>query len=133
MVTSQKNYYYGTGKRKSAVAKVRLYPNGAGIVVNGKPLEEAFPWEPWRTQIVEPLKVSNLEGQVLVQAKVGGGGVRGQAGALRHGISRALLAASPDLKDVLRKQGLLTRDARVKERRKYGYVGARKTHQSPKR
>lgn len=133
MVKSQNNYYYGTGKRKSAVAKVRLYPNGAGIVVNGKPLEEAFPWEPWQIQIVEPLKVSNLEGQFSVQAMVEGGGIRGQAGALRHGISRALLAASPDLKDVLRKHGLLTRDARVKERRKYGYVGARKTRQSPKR
>ena len=133
MTTSQKQYYYGTGKRKTAIAQVRLYSSGQGIVINGKSLEEAFPWLAWQVLIEEPFKVTDQMGSFSVSAKVHGGGVISQAGALRHGISRALVEADPSLRPLLRQNGLLTRDSRIKESKKYGLKSARRAPQYTKR
>ena len=133
MTTMQQQYYYATGRRKSAVAQVRLYMESGAIVVNGKPIEEAFPWENWRREIMEPFRITHSGGQFRVVAKVKGGGVTGQAGALRHGISRALVEADPSLRAPLKRAGMLTRDPRIKERRKYGLKKARKAQQYTKR
>jgi len=131
---TQTTYYYGTGKRKCAIAQVRLYPEEGGLImVNGKPMEEAFPWEAWRVQILLPFKVTDQGNRYRVVAKIQGGGGNGQAEALRHGIARALLVADPDLRKVLRKHGLLTRDSRVKESKKYGLKRARRAPQYTKR
>lgn len=130
---NQQRYYYGTGKRKTSVARVRLYNEQGPIIVNGKTMEEAFNWASWRETITEPFRVSDTEGQFRVVAKVAGGGIVSQAGALRHGISRALISADPNLRSALKKAGLLTRDAREKERKKYGLVRARKAKQYSKR
>ena len=132
-MTTQQQYYYATGRRKNAIARVRLYMESGPIVVNGKPVEEAFPWDNWRRIINEPLRVADAGGQFRVVAKVSGGGVTGQAGALRHGIARALLEADPNLRIRLKRAGLLTRDPRAKERRKYGLKKARKAQQYTKR
>ncbi len=131
MTTQQ--YYYAIGRRKSAVALVRLFMETGPIVVNGKPMEEAFPWDTWQSHITEPFKVTNTGSQFRVVAKVTGGGVVGQAGALRHGISRALIVADPNLRPTLKKAGLLTRDSREKESKKYGLKRARKAQQYTKR
>jgi small subunit ribosomal protein S9 len=133
MTTESERYYYGTGKRKTAIARVRLYPGGDSITVNGKPVEEALPWAQWRQRAKEPFKVAGLEGKFTVVAKIHGGGVAAHADALRHGIARALLVADPELRKTLREQGMLTRDARVKERKKYGLKGARRAPQYTKR
>ena len=130
---NQQRYYYGTGKRKTSVARVRLYNEQGPIIVNGKTMEEGFNWPTWRETITEPFRVSDTEGQFRVVAKVAGGGIVSQAGALRHGISRALISADPQLRSALKKAGLLTRDAREKERKKYGLVRARKAKQYSKR
>ena len=130
---NQQQYYYGTGKRKTSVARVRLYSEQGPILVNGKPMEETYGWPSWRSVIMEPFKVTNTMERYRVVAKVSGGGIVSQAGALRHGISRALLEADHDLRPVLKKAGLLTRDAREKERKKYGLVRARKAKQYSKR
>ncbi len=130
---TQQQYYYAIGRRKSAIAKVRLYAENGPMIVNGKPVEEAFPWETWQRIIGEPFRVTNSAGQFRVVAKVTGGGIVGQAGALRHGISRALLEVDPSLRLVLKRAGLLTRDSREKERRKYGLKKARKAKQYTKR
>ncbi|MBI4340297.1 MAG: 30S ribosomal protein S9 [Chloroflexi bacterium] len=129
----QQHYYHGVGRRKTAVAQVRLFTQPGGIVVNGKPMEEAFPWETWQEAIRQPLKVAEALDKYSVQAKVAGGGVTSQAGALRHGIARALVVLDESLKTPLRKYGLLTRDARVKESKKYGLKRARKKQQYSKR
>ena len=129
----QQTYHYGTGKRKTAVARVRLYSENGPILVNGKPMEEIFGWDSWRDLINEPFRVTDTLGQFRVVAKASGGGVVSQAGALKHGISRALLVADPDLRPRLKKAGLLTRDAREKERKKYGLKRARKAEQYSKR
>ena len=131
MTTQQ--YYYATGRRKTAVALVRLFMENGPIVVNGKPMEEAFPWDTWQSHITEPFRVTNTGSQFRVVAKVTGGGVVGQAGALRHGISRALIVADPNLRASLKKAGLLTRDSREKESKKYGLKRARKAQQYTKR
>ena len=131
MTTQQ--YYYATGRRKTAVALVRLFMESGPIVVNGKPMEEAFPWDTWQSHITEPFKVTNTGSQFRVVAKVTGGGVVGQAGAIRHGISRALIVADPNLRPRLKKAGLLTRDSREKESKKYGLKRARKAQQYTKR
>ena len=133
MTTMQQQYYYATGRRKSAVAQVRLYMEAGPVIVNGKPIEEAFPWDNWRREIMEPFRLTHSGGQFRVVAKVTGGGVTGQAGALRHGISRALIEADPNLRTPLKRAGMLTRDPRVKERRKYGLKKARKAQQYTKR
>ncbi|MBI2171214.1 MAG: 30S ribosomal protein S9 [Chloroflexi bacterium] len=129
----QEHYYHGVGRRKSAIAQVRLYTQPGGIVINGKPLEEAFPWEGWQDVIREPLKVADALDKYSVQVKVIGGGVVGQAGAVRHGIARALVVLDESLRAPLRKRGLLTRDARVKESKKYGLKRARAKEQYSKR
>ncbi len=133
MTTMQQQYYYATGRRKAAIAQVRLYMENGPVIVNGKPIEEAFPWDNWRREIMEPFRITHSTGQFRVVAKVTGGGVTGQAGALRHGISRALTEADPNLRTPLKRAGMLTRDPRVKERRKYGLKKARKAQQYTKR
>ena len=129
----QQHYYYATGRRKTSVARVRLYMENGPIVVNGKPMEEHFDWPSWRNVVTKPFEVTETSGQFRVVAKVSGGGIVSQAGALRHGISRALTVADPALRAPLKKAGLLTRDAREKERKKYGLKRARKAQQFSKR
>jgi small subunit ribosomal protein S9 len=126
-------YFYGTGRRKTSVARVRLYPGTGEIVVNDKPMDEYFVREVDRTHVREPLSASGMLEQFNVMVKVEGGGVSGQAGAVRHGIARALLEANPDLRPALRKSGFLTRDPRQKERKKPGLKRARKAPQYTKR
>ena len=130
---TQLQYYYGTGKRKTSIARVKLYMENGPVLVNGKPMEEIFGWDSWKTLINEPFNITNTNGQFRVVAKITGGGVVSQAGALRHGISRALIVADPNLRQSLKKAGLLTRDAREKERKKYGLKRARKAEQYSKR
>ena len=127
------HYYYGTGRRKTAVARVRLYMDSGPIIVNGRPVEEAFPWDAWLKQVNEPFRITDTVGRFRVVAKITGGGVVSQAGALRHGISRAMLVADPNFRPPLKKAGLLTRDPREKERKKYGLKRARKAKQYTKR
>ena len=126
-------YYEGVGRRKAATARVRLYPGEGNVIVNDKPMEEYFSRQADVLHLLEPLKVTNSMGTFNVLVKVQGGGISGQAGAVRHGIARALLAADPNLRPVLRKGGLLTRDARMKERKKPGLKRARKAPQYTKR
>lgn len=126
-------YYYGTGRRKTAVARVRLYPGDGAFIVNGKPASEYFSRENDVAVALEPLKVTGNEGRFRISVLVEGGGISGQAGAIRHGIARALLAANPELRPVLRQAGMLTRDARIKERKKPGLKRARKAPQYTKR
>ena len=132
-MTQEQQYYYATGRRKTAVARVRLYMDSGPIIVNGKPMEEFFPWDSWQQMVTEPFKVTDSVRQFRVVASVTGGGVVSQAGAVRHGISRALEVADPKLRPPLKKAGLLTRDAREKERKKYGLKRARKAQQYTKR
>lgn len=121
-------YFQGTGRRKTAVARVRIYPGGDGeIVVNGRSLQDYFgPRRIYENLILEPLRLVNMESQLNVSVKVLGGGVTGQAGAIRHGIARALLHMDENLRLPLKRGGLLTRDPRVKERKKPGLKRARK-------
>ena len=134
-MTTQESYYYGTGKRKSAIARVRLYPGGTGtVIVNGKPLEEALPWIDWQKRAMQPFAtIAAAADRFNVVAKIEGGGVSAWADALRHGIARALLLADPNLKKELRKHGYLTRDSRIKESKKYGLKRARRAPQYTKR
>ena len=127
-------YYYGTGRRKSAVARVRLFPGEGEIVVNGKNVREYFGGrEVHQIAITHPLKATNSVQRFNVLVKVAGGGTAGQAGAIRHGISRALVQADESFRPVLRRLGFLTRDPRVKERKKPGLVRARRAKQYTKR
>ena len=132
-MVQQQPYYYAVGKRKTSVAQVRLYTDSGADQVNGKPLEEVFPWDSWQQLISEPFDATDSYGQFRVVAKIQGGGVVSQAGALRHGISRALQIADPSMRRPLKRAGLLTRDAREKERKKYGLARARKAKQWTKR
>ena len=127
------NYVYGTGRRKTAVARVRLLPGDGGIVVNGKPAAEYFGGAAREGILVQPFRVTETEGRYAASVLVAGGGVSGQIGAIRHGIARALLSAHPDARRSLREAGLLTRDPRAKERKKYGLKRARKAPQYTKR
>ena len=122
-----------TGRRKSAVCRARLFPGSGRWEVNGRPLEDYFPSATHRMIINEPLRLTNTEGRYDILVKIEGGGMSGQAGALRHALSRALVELDPDLRPVLKKAGFLTRDAREKERRKYGLKKARKAPQYSKR
>jgi len=124
---------YGTGRRKTSVARVWLWPGGGAIRVNRRAFEDYFPRETLRMIICQPLQIANVLGQVDVQVNVGGGGPAGQAGAVRHGIARALLAFDDQLRLPLKKAGLLTRDPRMRERKKYGQPGARQKFQYSKR
>ncbi|MFC1962685.1 30S ribosomal protein S9 [Chloroflexota bacterium] len=130
---SERRYFPGTGRRKTAIAQVRLMPGNGAIVVNGVPFEERFRRELHRYFIRQPLMVVEALDKFNVTVKVTGGGVSGQADAIRHGISRALLKFNESLRPLLRQHGLLTRDPRAKERMKYGLRGARKAPQYTKR
>ena len=134
MYQSKKPYLYGTGRRKSSVARVPVYPGGTGsITINGRNIDEYFGLETLKMIVRQPLVATASEGKVDIVATVKGGGVSGQAGALRHGISRALLLASEDNRPILKKAGFLTRDPRMKERKKYGLKAARRAPQFSKR
>ena len=126
-------YFQKTGRRKSAVAQVRLLPGEGAIVINGTPYEELFPRLMHREKIVRPLTLTETLGKYSVTVKVAGGGISGQSGAISHGIARALVETDESLKAVLRQNGLLTRDSRVKERKKPGLKRARKAPQYTKR
>ena len=126
-------YYYGRGRRKTASARVRLYPGDGKIIVNDRPADRYFGREIDLRRIMEPLVVAGVEGRFDVVAKVEGGGVTGQADAVRHGVARALVAFDPALRPRLREAGLLTRDPRAKERKKPGLKRARKAPQYTKR
>ena len=128
-----KNYFYGTGRRKEAVARVRLVPGKGKITINDKTIEEFFGLETLRMIVKQPLVLTNNEAKYDVIAKVVGGGYTGQAGAIRHGISRALLEANGEYRPELKSNGFLTRDPRMKERKKYGLKKARRAPQFSKR
>jgi small subunit ribosomal protein S9 len=131
MTTPQ--FFQGTGRRKTSVARVRLIAGEGEVVVNGRSLEEHFGNAVSLGEIMMPFRVTNTEGRFNAMVKVEGGGSQGQAGAIRHGIARALLDADPEARLPLRQAGLLTRDPRMKERKKYGQPGARKRFQFSKR
>ncbi|NLT42644.1 MAG: 30S ribosomal protein S9 [Anaerolineae bacterium] len=130
---AEQAYHFGTGRRKTSSARVRLYPGQGTVVVNGKSGQEYFPREGDIATLLEPLVTTNMRDSFDVVVKVVGGGITGQVDAVRHGIARALLAFDPDLRPVLRKGGYLTRDAREKERKKAGLKRARKAPQYTKR
>lgn len=125
--------FYGTGRRRESVARVYVKMGAARFTVNGRPVDNYFKNVAWHTAAVEPLKFTQTQDQVEVKATVKGGGVGGQAGAVRMGLSRALARLNPDLRPALRKNGFLTRDPRMKERKKYGQKGARRRFQYSKR
>ena len=134
MYKSKKPYFYGTGRRKSSVARVHLFENGTGaITINGRDIDDYFGLDTLKLIVRQPLVTTELLGKVDIVATVEGGGVSGQAGALRHGISRALLLMSEDYRPILKKAGFLTRDPRMKERKKYGLKAARRAPQFSKR
>jgi len=128
-----KVFYYGTGRRKHAVARVRLLPGTGNIVINGRTIDEYFGLETLKLIVRQPLQLTDTLGKFDVYAKVVGGGFSGQAGAIRHGISRALLRVDDQMRPVLKPAGLLTRDPRMKERKKYGLKAARRAPQFSKR
>jgi len=125
--------YYATGKRKNSIARVWIEPGDGKMLVNQRPIENYFPRETLRMIIQQPLDVTNQGGKFNLRAMVKGGGLSGQAGAIRHGIAKALLLADPQLRESLKRSGFLTRDSRVKERKKYGQKGARRRFQYSKR
>lgn len=129
----KKSYVHGTGRRKTSVAQVRLMPGEGAIVVNGHPYEEFFPRLDHRQMIAKPLVAAGVAGKFSVVVKVEGGGISGQSGAIAHGIARALVNADESFKSVLRQGGFLTRDPRVRERKKPGLKRARKAPQYTKR
>ena len=134
MYETKKKYYYGTGRRKSSVARVRVYENGTGsIIINGREIDNYFGLETLKLVVNQPLVSTDLAGKVDVVVTVAGGGVSGQAGAIRHGISRALLLLNPEYRATLKAAGFLTRDPRMKERKKYGLKAARRAPQFSKR
>ena len=126
-------YCWGTGRRKCALARVRVRPGDGTITINDRTLEDYFPRVIWQTSATQPLKSAGLEGKVDVFVRASGGGLTGQSGAVRLGIARALLKLNPDLRPVLKKNGLLTRDSRMVERKKFGQKGARGLRQFSKR
>ena len=134
MYKSKKPYFYGTGRRKSSVARVHVYENGTGaITINGRDIDDYFGLETLKLIVRQPLVATELLGKVDIVATVTGGGVTGQAGAIRHGISRALLEVNAEHRAALKAAGFLTRDPRMKERKKYGLKAARRAPQFSKR
>ena len=134
MYESKKKYFYGTGRRKSSVARVRVYENGTGaITINGRDIDDYFGLETLKLIVRQPLVATELLGKVDIEATVTGGGVTGQAGAIRHGVSRALLLVNAEYRPALKAAGFLTRDPRMKERKKYGLKAARRAPQFSKR
>ena len=125
--------YIGTGRRKSSVARVRLVPGDGQIVINGREIEDYIPFAALRAVVNQPLVATETQGSYNVVVNVNGGGYTGQAGAIRHGIARALLTVDPAYRSTLKAAGFLTRDARMKERKKYGLKGARRAPQFSKR
>ncbi|MBE9530042.1 MAG: 30S ribosomal protein S9 [Proteobacteria bacterium] len=129
----KENVYYATGKRKSAIARTWITPGNGEITVNDRPMDDYFKVEVVKTVVKQPLILTNTLGSFDVKARVTGGGSSGQAGAIRHGITKALILANPELRKALKKAGYVRRDARVKERKKYGQKGARARFQFSKR
>ncbi|MDR3210090.1 MAG: 30S ribosomal protein S9 [Oscillospiraceae bacterium] len=134
MYTSKKPYLYGTGRRKSSVARVHLFTGGTGAIkINGRELDDYFGLETLKVLVRQPLTITDMAGKVDIEATVTGGGVTGQAGAVRHGVARALLLVDAGYRPALKAAGLLTRDPRMKERKKYGLKAARRAPQFSKR
>ena len=134
MYESKRAYHYGTGRRKASVARVRLYENGTGsITINGRDIDDYFGLETLKLIVRQPLNTTGTIGKVDVVCTVEGGGVTGQAGAIRHGVARALLGLNPEFRADLKAAGFLTRDPRMKERKKYGLKAARRAPQFSKR
>ncbi len=134
MYKSKKPYLYGTGRRKSSVARVHLYEGGTGsITINGRDIDDYFGLDTLKLIVRQPLNATGTLGKVDIDATVSGGGVTGQAGAIRHGIARALLQVDESYRSILKAAGFLTRDPRMKERKKYGLKAARKAPQFSKR
>ncbi len=131
---ANRDFYYGTGRRKESVARVRLYPGQGQITINDKDIDDYFSLETLKYIVRQPLNLTGAVGEFDIKVNVHGGGISGQAGAIRHGISRALVEADAErFKATLKKEGFLTRDSRVKERKKYGLKKARKASQFSKR
>ena len=133
MYTSAKPYFYGTGRRKKSIARVRIVPGTGVITINGRDIDDYFGLETLKLIVNQPFGVTGTAGKFDIIATVVGGGISGQAGAIRHGVARALLTADENYKPLLKKAGLLTRDPRMKERKKYGLKGARRAPQFSKR
>ena len=134
MYESKRQYQYGTGRRKSSIARVRVYENGTGsIIINGRDIDDYFGLDTLKLVVRQPLVSTDLVDKVDVVVSVAGGGVSGQAGAIRHGISRALLGVNAEYRATLKAAGFLTRDPRMKERKKYGLKAARRAPQFSKR
>ncbi len=131
--TTAKPYFYGTGRRKKSVARVRLYPGTGAVTVNGRDIDDYFGLVTLKLIVRQPFAVTGNEGKYDIVATVAGGGISGQAGAIRHGVARALLQADEEFRASLKKAGLLTRDPRMKERKKYGLKAARRAPQFSKR
>jgi len=129
----QENDYYATGRRKTAIARTWLKPGSGQIIINNLPVEKYFPIETTRNEMTQPFKITNTMDSYDVRATVVGGGIAGQAGAIRHGITRALVLVNPDFRVTLKRAGFIKRDPRVKERKKYGQKGARARFQFSKR
>ncbi|WMJ84417.1 30S ribosomal protein S9 [Oscillospiraceae bacterium LTW-04] len=128
-----KPYLYGTGRRKSSVARVRVYPGSGSITINGRDIDDYFGLDTLKLIVRQPMALTDTLGKYDIICTVAGGGVSGQAGAIRHGLSRALLQVSDEMRPILKKAGLLTRDPRMKERKKYGLKAARRAPQFSKR
>ena len=133
MYTSAKPYFYGTGRRKSSVARVRIMPGTGVVTINGRDIDDYFGLGTLKLIVNQPFESTNTQGTFDLICTVKGGGVSGQAGAIRHGLARALLQADPNYRSVLKKAGYLTRDPRMKERKKYGLKAARRAPQFSKR
>ena len=133
MYESKQQYFYGTGRRKSSVARVRVYPGSGNITINGRDIDDYFGLDTLKLIARQPLTLTGATDKFDIVCTVAGGGVTGQAGAIRHGLSRALLVFNPELRPVLKKAGFLTRDPRMKERKKYGLKAARRAPQFSKR
>ena len=133
MYTSAKPYFYGTGRRKKSVARVRVYPGNGQITINGKDVDEYFGLETLKLIINQPFGATGTAGKFDIVANVNGGGISGQAGAIRHGVARALVTADENYRPALKAAGFLTRDPRMKERKKYGLKAARRAPQFSKR
>ena len=133
MYTSKKPYFYGTGRRKHSVARVRVYAGSGKITINGRDIDDYFGLDTLKLIVRQPLEETKTVGKFDLECTVKGGSVSGQAGAIRHGLSRALLSVEPEYRAILKKAGLLTRDPRMKERKKYGLKAARRAPQFSKR
>ena len=133
MYTSAKPYFYGTGRRKKSVARVRLFPGTGVITINGRNIDDYFGLDTMKLIVNQPFTTTDTVGKFDIVCRVNGGGFSGQAGAIRHGVAKALLQADETLRPALKKAGFLTRDPRMKERKKYGLKAARRASQFSKR